>query len=107
MEDILESIGRIRRYIEGMRLDDFKTDQKTIDAVVRNFEIIGEASKCIPEEVKKKMDQNIDWQGMVGLRNRIAHEYFDVSPPIIWQIAADELPTLKEQMEQILEKGRS
>ena len=66
-----------------MEFDDFKMDRKTIDAVVRNFEIIGEASKFIPEEVKKR-NQNIDWQGIVGLRNRIAHKYFDVSPSIIW-----------------------
>ncbi len=56
-----------------MDLEDFNTDRKTIDAVVRNFEIIGEASKFMPEDIKKNY-QNVDWKGIVGLRNRIAHE---------------------------------
>jgi uncharacterized protein with HEPN domain len=100
VEDILESIGLIQMYAENIKFTDFKKDRKTIDAIVRNFEIIGEASKYIPKEVKKKYKE-IDWRGIVGLRNRIAHEYFDVSSRIIWQIVKDELPTLKEQMKQI------
>lgn len=104
VEDVLESIALIQGYTEGMEFADFRKDRKTIDAVVRNFEIIGEASKFIPEDVKKR-HQEIDWRGIVGLRNRIAHEYFDVSASVIWQIVKDELPTLGEQMKQILTKA--
>jgi len=72
VEDILESIELIESYVANMNFENFKNDRKTIDAVVRNFEIIGEAARYIPAEIKTKY-QNIDWKGMIGLRNRIAH----------------------------------
>lgn len=104
VEDILESIELIEKYVKEMELDDFKEDRKTIDAVVRNFEIIGEASKFIPDNIKSKF-QNVDWKGIIGLRNRIVHEYFGISLAIVWEIIAEELPILKEQMKNILEQG--
>ena len=88
-----------------MYFDDFKRDRKTIDAVVRNFEIIGEASKFIPEDIRMKYE-NVDWKGIVGLRNRIAHEYFDISLSIVWHIVTEELPILEEQMKGILEQSK-
>jgi uncharacterized protein with HEPN domain len=104
IEDILESIQLIKNYVENMGFDDFKNDRKTIDAVVRNFEIIGEASRFIPDEIKEKYE-NADWKGIVGLRNRIAHEYFDISLSIVWHIVMKELPTLEDQMKEILEQS--
>ncbi len=104
IEDILESIRLIKNYVENMGFDDFKNDRKTIDAVVRNFEIIGEASRFIPNEIKEKYE-NADWKGIVGLRNRIAHEYFDISLSIVWHIVMKELPTLEDQMKEILEQS--
>jgi uncharacterized protein with HEPN domain len=104
IEDILESIRLIKNYVENMGFDDFKNDRKTIDAVVRNFEIIGEASRFIPDEIKGKYE-NADWKGIVGLRNRIAHEYFDISLSIVWHIVMKELPTLEDQMKEILEQS--
>lgn len=105
IEDILESIELIKNYIKNMGFDDFKRDRKTIDAVVRNFEIIGEASKFIPDDMRKKYE-NVDWKGIVGLRNRIAHEYFDISLSIVWHIVTEELPILEEQMKGILEQSK-
>lgn len=105
MEDIIESIGLIRSYVENMYFDDFERDRKTIDAVVRNFEIIGEASKFIPDDIRMKYE-NVDWKGIVGLRNRIAHEYFDISLSIVWHIVTEELPILEEQMKGILEQSK-
>ena len=70
VEDILECIGKIENYIENMKFEDFEKDDKTTDAVVRNLEIIGEASKNIPDNVKTRY-QNVYWKGVVGLRNRI------------------------------------
>ena len=101
VEDILESIELIENYVSDMEFKDFAKDRKTIDAVVRNFEIIGEASKYIPDDIKNKY-QNVDWQGIVGLRNRIAHVYFGISLVIVWDIIKQEIPKLKEQMTQIL-----
>jgi uncharacterized protein with HEPN domain len=102
VEDVLESLTRIGNYTENMDFEDFRADRKTIDAVVRNFEIIGEASRSIPNEIKEKYE-NVDWKGIIGLRNRIAHEYFGISTTIIWHILKEELPPLKPIMEQILE----
>jgi len=101
VEDVLESIDLIEDYVKGMDFDEFKKDRKTVDAVVRNFEIIGEASRNIPEEIRNKYP-DIDWKGMIGLRNRIAHEYFGVSSAIIWNILKNELPLLKEKIKRIL-----
>lgn len=103
VEDILESIELVESYVTNMDFENFKNDRKTIDAVVRNFEIIGEASKNIPDDVKDKY-QDIDWEGIVGLRNRIAHEYFGLSLTIVWTIIKQELPSLKKQMKQITGK---
>jgi len=103
VEDILESIELIEKYVEDMEFDDFVKDRKTIDAVVRNFTIIGEASKNIPDNIKDKY-LNADWKGMAGFRNRIIHAYFEISTRIVWHIVKNELPPLKERMKQILEK---
>ena len=101
IEDILESIGLIESYIQNMELSDFSKDRKTIDALVRNFEIIGKASKFIPDDIKIEHAE-IDWKGIIGLRNRIAHEYFGISSPIVWDSIKKELPRLKNQMTLIL-----
>ena len=105
VEDILESLDLVKQYVGSMNFDDFKEDRKTVDAVVRNLEIIGEASKFIPDSIKNKYC-DVDWPGMVGLRNRIAHKYFDISLNVVWRIIKNELPTLNEQMKQILEKEK-
>ena len=102
VEDTLESIELIEKYIGNLEFNDFSKDRKTIDAVVRNFEIIGEASKYIPDYIKEKYAA-VDWIGIVGLRNRIAHEYFGISLEIVWNIVKQELPKLQNQMKQILE----
>lgn len=86
-----------------MEFEDFEKDDKTIDAVVRNLEVIGEASRNIPESIKVRY-QGVYWKGVVGLRNRIIHEYFGVDLKIIWHIIKEELPPLRDQMGQILEK---
>jgi uncharacterized protein with HEPN domain len=100
VEDILESIELIESYVHNMELSDFTKDRKTIDAVVRNFEIIGEASKFIPDDIKTR-NPEIDWKGIIGLRNRIAHEYFGISVSIVWDIIKKELPRLKNQMKLV------
>ena len=102
VEDILESIELIENYIGNLEFNDFRKDRKTLDAVVRNFEIIGEASNYIPDYIKEK-HADVDWIGIVGLRNRMAHEYFGISLEIVWNIVKQELPKLQNQMKQILE----
>jgi uncharacterized protein with HEPN domain len=101
VEDILECIGRIEHYVAGLQLDAFKASQITVDATVRNLEVIGEASRNIPEDVKEAHPE-LEWAKIVGLRNRVVHEYFGVDLDIIWRIITDELPALKAQMRKLL-----
>jgi uncharacterized protein with HEPN domain len=91
LEDILTSMLRILEYTENMTLDEFRHNQMVVDAVVRNFEIIGEASKNIPEEIKIRYPE-VPWKKMYGLRNLISHQYFGVDYEMIWEIARSNLP---------------
>ena len=103
LDDILISINRIAEYIENYTFYDFKRDYKTVDAVIRNFEIIGEASKNLPDELKEKYS-DVPWEEMYLLRNKVSHEYFGVDYEIIWDIATNYLPENKSQIEEILSK---
>ena len=85
VEDIWESIDKIDRYSEGLTRDNFQSDEKTTDAVVRNLEIVGEAAGRLPKEFTDRHSK-IEWIKIKGLRNRIVHEYFGVDIQIIWQI---------------------
>lgn len=101
IEDIQIAMIRIAEYIDGLSFIDFKRDFKTVDAVIRNFEVIGEASKNIPDEVKEKYS-NVPWTEMYLLRNKISHEYFGVDYEIIWDVAKNYLPENKLQIDEIL-----
>jgi uncharacterized protein with HEPN domain len=100
VDDIKESIGKIDRYILGMSAADFIKDEKTIDAVVRNLEIIGEAANRLPEDFTNQ-HPNIEWRKIIGLRHRIVHEYFGVDLDLVWQIITNNLEKLKEDLSQI------
>lgn len=91
----------IAEYIEGLDFNSFKKDYKTLDAVIRNFEVIGKAAKNIPIEIKNH-NSDIPWNEMYLLRNKVTHEYFGVDYEIIWDIATDYLPENKKQIDQIL-----
>ena len=101
LEDLLLAMNRIAEYIEGMSFIDFKRDYKTVDAVIRNFEIIGEAAKNISSEIKEKHTE-VPWAEMYLLRNKVSHEYFGVDYEIIWDVASHYLPDNKKQIENIL-----
>ncbi|MCG3166767.1 MAG: hypothetical protein POELPBGB_02549 [Bacteroidia bacterium] len=106
LEDILLSMQRIQEYIAGLDFQQFKQDYKTVDAVIRNFEIIGEASKNISTEVKLKYS-NLPWEEMYRLRNRVSHEYFGVDYEIIWDIATNYLPQNKSEIEEIIRQEKN
>ena len=93
LDDIIEAVRRIKEFTNDMDFDDFKADIKTQDAVVRNLEIIGEASGHLPEEVHLSAPE-IEWRKIVGIRNILAHEYFGVSLPIIWDVVQNKLDGL-------------
>jgi uncharacterized protein with HEPN domain len=91
LDDIALSMERIIEYIGEMDFTSFSKDHKTVDAVIRNFEIIGEASKNLPSEFKEN-HPTIPWSEMYYLRNKVSHEYFGVDHEIIWDIAKHHLP---------------
>jgi len=94
IEDMLVAVKRIKAYTQGMSYDEFNADTKTQDAVVRNLEVIGEAARLLPEEVKCKATR-VDWRKIIGLRNVLIHEYFGVSLPIIWDVIINKLDELE------------
>ena len=107
LNDNRQAIDRIEQYIENLSFDAFSKDQKSVDAVVRNLEIIGEAASRLPDELKEKYSE-IEWYKVVGLRHRIVHEYFGIDLEIIWQILQKDLPELKQKIMQIIsEEGVS
>ena len=102
LEDIIESIDTIKQFVKGITFDEFYSDRKTVDAVTRNFEIIGEASSKIPREFQKQHSE-IAWRKIIGLRNRVIHDYFEVDYEMIWEIIHKDLDGLKTKLEKILQ----
>jgi uncharacterized protein with HEPN domain len=101
IDDIIESGSRILLYTNDLTFDTFIKDNKTIDAVIRNFEIIGEAANRLPEDFKEKNSQ-IDWYRIIGFRNRIVHDYMGIDYSIVWEIKNSYLPILLENLKSIL-----
>lgn len=97
IQHILDAISRIETYVAGMTESGFLQDSLRKDAVVRQLEIIGEAARALSEEGRTKFN-NIPWPRVVGMRNRLIHEYFDVSWSAVWQTATEELKELKAEL---------
>ncbi len=101
LEDILNSTDRISEYTSGISFEQFLMDNKTIDAVIRNFEIIGEAANRLEDELKDRYPE-MDWHRIRGFRNRIVHDYMGIDYQTVWIIKETFLPVLKEQVRDIL-----
>jgi uncharacterized protein with HEPN domain len=93
IEDIIDSASKILDYTKDLSFEEFANDTKTIDAVIRNFEIIGEAANRLPEDFKDKHSA-IDWHRIRGFRNRIVHDYFGIDYSIVWEIKDSYLAAL-------------
>jgi uncharacterized protein with HEPN domain len=93
ISDMLESCNKILQYTDNMDFEAFCNDSKTLDAVIRNFEIIGEAANRLPEDFKDNHN-NIDWHRIRGFRNRIVHDYMGIDFGIVWEIRNNYLRTL-------------
>lgn len=102
--DILASMEKIELYIRGMSFEDFRGDQRTVDAVLRNLEVIGEAARNVPQEMRDKLP-DIPWRRMIGLRNILSHEYFGIDVSIIWRIITVNLPEVRPLIEAALGAG--
>jgi len=97
LADIREAIERISRYTKSLDFEAFLADEKTIDAVVRNLEIIGEAAKRLPKAYTETTP-TIPWHQIAGLRNRIVHDYFGLDLQIIWQVIQVDVPKLQKTL---------
>ena len=101
LQDILVAMTRIAEYLEGYTFNQFKKDYKTVDAVIPNFEIIGEASRKLPDHIKEN-NPDLPWDEMYLLRNKVSHEYFGIDYEIIWDVCINHLPENRKQIQSIL-----
>ncbi len=101
VQDILEAIDKIHRYTQDMDYSEWQQDEKTVDAVIRNLEIIGEAASHMPVEIEE-LHSNVPWKEMRGIRNVLVHEYFGVDLEVVWRTIQEDLLLVKERLEGIV-----
>ena len=101
LEDILDAIGKIQAYVDGMDFKQFKADSRTVDAIVRNITIIGEAARHVPEGIVNRY-KDIPWLEMQDIRNVVVHEYFGISLDILWETIQHDLPPLIEHLKRVI-----
>ena len=99
--DIIEAIEKILSYVEGMAFDEFVDDPKTIDAVIRNITVIGEAARNVPEEVVNR-HPSLPWREMQDIRNVVVHEYFGVDNNVVWDTLQRNLPPLLPELKRLI-----
>lgn len=100
-EDMLNAIMNIEEYVGNMGFEEFRKNKLVRDAVIRNLEVIGEAAKNIPKEIKEEHSE-IKWREIAGLRDILIHKYFEVNIRILWDIIEDKLPDLKKKVTSVL-----
>ncbi len=103
IKDMLESMEAIERFVEGMEFEDFVKDDKTTSAVIRKFEIIGEAARYVPDWIRGRYP-DVPWRSMIGMRNRLIHAYFGIDYKLVWDTIKVELPKVKSQLLKILKE---
>ena len=103
LEDIVEASSRILRYSEAMDLPAFCANEMVYDAVLRNLQIVGEAAKSVPTEVRQDHPE-VDWKGMTGLRDVLAHAYFGLDDDTLWDVVTTKIPQLRDQVRRILDE---
>lgn len=104
LNDILEGIERVAEYICGLSRDEFMQDRKTIDAVVRNLEVVGEATKGLSMGLRDRRPE-VPWKSLAGVRDKLIHHYFGLNYDIIWTIAAEQFPPLLPLIRAIVEEA--
>ncbi len=103
LEDIIDAMAKAMEFTKNMSYEEFVRDDKTIYAVIRALEIIGEAVKNIPEDIRKKYP-DIPWRSIAGMRDKLIHAYFGVKIERVWEVVKRDIPNLKPKFEKILEE---
>jgi len=103
LRDVLDRIAKIRRYIEGYDYDSFCDDEKTSDAVIRNIEVIGEAIRHVPDDLRQKYPK-IPWRQIAGMRDKLIHDYLGVDLEYVWNVASLRIDELEADIKGILEE---
>ena len=103
INDILMSINEIIEFTKGMNFEQLKADKKTLNAIIRSIEVIGEATKNIPTLIRKR-HPSIPWKKMAGMRDKLIHEYFGVDIEILWRVIQEDIPSIKPVIKQMLEE---
>ena len=101
LNDIVTAIGDVAEFISGMVFDDFAADKKTINAVIRSLEVLGEATKHVPAAVRRK-HPDIPWKNMAAMRDVLIHNYMGVDLKTVWKVASERLPELKPMIEKLV-----
>jgi len=104
IEDMLDAADAIAKFVERANFDAFCRDRKTVDAVIRNLEVIGEAARHVPDSVRERFAE-IPWADIVGMRSILVHEYFGIDFEILWHTAQTDIPTLVPSLKSILERN--
>lgn len=106
LEDIITSINKIEKYTYKIKFKEFLKNEMMIDAVIRNLEIIGEAVKNLPQEIKDKYPE-VEWKEATGFRNILIHNYFGIDIETVWETIKKDLPIFKKKIEKILQTEKS
>ncbi|MBK8988006.1 MAG: DUF86 domain-containing protein [Chloroflexi bacterium] len=101
LDDILTTSVKIGQFIDGLTYDEFQQDEKTIFAVVRALEIIGEAATKLPESFRETQ-ADVPWRSMSGMRNKLIHNYAVINPLVVWKTAIEDIPKLSPKLERIM-----
>ena len=106
LNDILGSINEVEEFVSGMAYDEFAADKKTVNAVIRSLEVLGEATKHVPVSFRNR-HPNIPWSKMAGMRDVLIHDYMGVDLKTVWKVAQERLPEIKPLIDSLVAEKRN